>query len=523
VTIAALLLATGSGSHPSQQGGTFRVGIAAQQVDSIDAALTGVAGTGTIVRATCAELMTPPDRPFPEGLRIVPELAAGPARISDGGKTYVFTIREGLRFSTGQPVTARDVAHTIDRVLRPEMKAYAAHFLSDIVGARAVQEGKRKTVSGVIAQGRRLTIRLTRPLGDFNARLAVSTCVVPRTMPVDPEGARPPIPSAAPYYIAEYVPGRRIVLERNRFYRGKRPHRIDRFEIDLTADAPTMLDRVESGDLDYAWLPNADYGERAVQLKRKYGFGKSRFFSTPASFLRYLALNVDRPLFRDNLALRQAVNFAIDREALLRERGPLAGIVTDQYLPPAMPGFRDARLYPLHGPDVRKARRLAQGRLRGGKAVLYTFAVPSSVAQAQVIQRNLGRIGLDVEVRAFPATVVFERVSRRGEPYDLALLGWLADIPDPSSFLDDLFRGDNIPALNYSRFDSPAFNRSLDRASRLTGSARYRAYGKIDVELARNGAPAAAYAYDTALTLVSERTGCVVLNPYLDLAAVCLK
>jgi peptide/nickel transport system substrate-binding protein len=528
--ISAALLAAGlslgaasDGTSASAQGATFRVGIAASEIDSIDSALSGVAGTVTIFRATCAGLMGIRDKPLPEGLRVVPDLAASPPRITDGGKTYVFTLRKGLRFSTGQALTAVDVAHTINRVLRPEMKAYYARYLSDIVGARAVLQGRRTTASGVRASGRKVTIRLTRPLGDFNARLAVGACVVPTTVPVDPEGVKAPVPSAAPYYIAEYAPGRRIVLERNRFYRGARPHRVARIVIDLASDAATMLDRVERDDLDYAWLPNAEFGDRAAELKRRYGVGRSRFFSVPASFLRYLALNSARPLFRDNLRLRQAVNFALDRKALLRERGPLAGIETDQYLPPGMPGFRDARIYPLSGPDVDRARRLARGNLRGGRAVLYAFTGPTEAAQAQIVRRNLERIGLKVTVRSFPPPVVFEKVATPGESFDIALLGWLADIPDPSAFLDDLFNGRNAPGPNFSRFDSPRFNRALDRASSSTGAARYREYGRIDVDLARNGAPAVAYAYDTALTFVSARTSCIVVNPYLDLAAVCVR
>jgi ABC-type oligopeptide transport system substrate-binding subunit len=119
--------------------------------------------------------------------------------------------------------------------------------------------------------------------------------------------------------------------------------------------------------------------------------------------------------------------------------------------------------------------------------------------------------------------VLFDKLATPGEPYDLALAGWLADIPDPSGFLADLFHGRNIPDPNYSRMRSPRFDRLLDQGSRLTGNARYRRYGGLDVALARDGAPAVAYAFDNALTFVSARTGCIVVNPYLDLAAVCVK
>ena len=96
------------------------------------------------------------------------------------------------------------------------------------------------------------------------------------------------------------------------------------------------------------------------------------------------------------------------------------------------------------------------------------------------------------------------------------------DLPDPS-LLNDLFAGANSPDPNFSRFDSPTYNRRLDRASRLVGQRRYAMYGRLDVDLARDAAPAIAYAYDNALTLVSKRVGCIVLNPYLDLAAACLR
>jgi peptide/nickel transport system substrate-binding protein len=521
-----LAIGSGAGAEGArgQADGTFHVGIPAENINTVDLTLAQFPAEVVALRPTCASLLNSRDKPFPAGRQLVPELAADYPRITNGGKTYTFTIRRGLRFSTGAPVTARDVAHTINRLLDPTMKSVAAGFFPDVVGAKAVLAGKAREASGVIVRGNRLTIKLTRVAGDFEAR-AATLCVVPRSLPPDPEGAKAPVPSAGPYYVSEYAPGDRLVLSRNSFYRGTRPHHVESFDIDLAADAATDLDRVDRGLLDYAWVPTSEYSARALEFRREYGLNRTRFFSTPADFLRFFVLNTTRPLFRNNPKLRQAVNYAVDRKALLRERGPLAGYPTDQYLPASIPGYRNERIYPLDHPNVARARELARGNTRSGKATLYVPAGPLGVAQGQILQRNLRNIGVKAEMKQIPSSLFFEKLSHRGEPFDIGWMGWLANLPDPA-LLNDLFDGASIgnpAAANYSYFDSPLYNGRLEAASRLTGSARYRAYGSLDASLARVGAPAIAYAYDSALTLVSQRTGCVVVNPYLDLAAACLK
>jgi peptide/nickel transport system substrate-binding protein len=455
----------------------------------------------------------------------VPGLAVGYPNVTNGGRTYTFTIRKGVRFSTGSPVTARSVAHTINRLLNPRMQSDLVAAYADIVGAQKVIDGKAETASGVTARGDTLVIRLKKPVGDFASRLTEELCVVPETTPIDPEGMKAPAPGAGPYYVAEFVIGERVRLERNRFYRGSRPGHVDRFVFDLTLDSATILDRVDRGELDYGWVSNQSYADRAEEFRRKYGIKGPRFFTVPDRNLRMFVLNTSRPLFRRNVELRQAVNFAVNRRALLRERGPLAGTLTDQYLPPGVPGYRNDRIYPLKGPDLKTANELARGRTRSGKAVLYTIANPIGTAQAQIVKDNLSKIGLEVEVKAFPGPVLFDKLATPGEPFDIGWIGWIG-IMDPF-LLNDLFDGRTIgePGFaNYSYFDSPRYSRLLEAASRLpVGPARYKAYGELDVDIAKHAAPAIAFAYDRALTLVGPRTGCVVLNSTLDLAAVCLK
>lgn len=206
-------------------------------------------------------------------------------------------MRRDFRFSTGKRVTARDFAHTVNRVLSPILDSPEAEGYSDVVGAQAVREGKARTASGVVARGDILTISLTRRDGVFMKRIGLE-CVLPEGTPVDAEGVTAPVPAAGPYYVSQFVPGRSVVLERNPLYRGERPHHVDRFVVDLTLDAPTILDAVERGDLDWGWLTTADYGARAEALKQRYGVNRSRFFVVPGTFLRMFVLNTESPLFR---------------------------------------------------------------------------------------------------------------------------------------------------------------------------------------------------------------------------------
>jgi hypothetical protein len=264
-------------------GGTFRVAEPATYIDSIDGALAGFAGDPAFLDIVCASLMRLPDKPLPAGFRVVPELAAGFPRISNARKTSVFTIRKGLHFNTGASVTAADVAYTINRILNPKLQSGAGGSFSAVVGAQDVLAGRALQASGITASGRTLTIKLTHPVGNFVEDAGTNLCVLPAGLPLQPEGVTAPVPSPAPYDISSYVPGQRIVLDRNTHYRGTRPQHVDRFVFDLTVDENQALDDVLDGTADTAWVPNPYWAARAPEFARRFGINKKRFFSGPGT------------------------------------------------------------------------------------------------------------------------------------------------------------------------------------------------------------------------------------------------
>jgi ABC-type oligopeptide transport system substrate-binding subunit len=405
--------------------------------------------------------------------------------------------------------------------------------VSDIVGQAAYESGKTEHISGVVADGDKVSITLAAPAPDLPARIATPFfCAVPLNAPIDPKGV-PAIPSAGPYYIAAQVPNRRLVLKRNPNYHGSRPQRLKEIAYTIGVAPSRSVADVEAGRSDYiadGYLPPDPDAE--AKLAARYGpasaaarNGKQRYFVNPTLALAFLNLNTSRPLFSD-VHLRKAVSYAIDRRALARHggfvSGPFPAIPSDQYLPPTMPGASRTALYPPAS-DLRTARRLAPDA--HGTAVLYTCNLPFCRLHAQVIRSNLGGLGLHVDVREFPKDELFDRAGRKGAPFDILDSHWFPDYADPADFLNVLLdqriraRGN----LNNSYYTDARLARELARISTLSSGARYRAYSALSVELARDAAPWVAYAVGTNRDFFSARMGCQLFQPVygIDIAALC--
>ncbi len=511
-------------------GGTLRM---ESQLDPkyMDPALAGLPPSWQLLYAMCAKLVNYPDESGPAGSRLIPEVARSlPVRSADG-KTYTFTIRGGFRFSppSNEPVNAQTFKYAIERSLGPHMGAANASQLADVVGEAAYTAGKAPHISGVTARGDTLTIRLRAPAPNLPARLSQPAfCAVPTDTPIDPNGVRA-LSSAGPYYLASYTPGQGIVLKRNPNYRGSRPHWFARIEVATGVPYGRAVADVEAGTAGYTALIGpgvSNVRTFTYQLAARYGpgsqaarDGEQQYFSNPQPEVGYFALNTHRPLFAD-VRMRQAVGYAVNRRTLAQlgePYVPLPESPTDHYLPPGMPGHSDANVYPLT-PDLRKAHALAHGGSR--TAVLYTCDIPSCAQQAEILKTELAAIGLRVQVKKFPVVAMWARLAKPGEPFDITTFGWVSGYPDPAGMLSDMLEG----GAPYPTYDDPIWRRRLAAAAQLTGPGRYLAYGKLDLDLARNAAPLIAFGNAISSDFFSTRIGCETYGVYgMDLAALCVR
>jgi ABC-type oligopeptide transport system substrate-binding subunit len=516
-------------SGQAKVGGTFKHSLSVD-IDYVDPALAYYVPSWAIMYSTAAMLLNYPDAPAPKGSRLTPDVAKGFPRISKNGLTYTFQLKNNFRLANGQPVTAANFVASINRDLNKRMNSPSQPFIEDIAGAQAVIAGTASKATGIKALGKyTLQIKMTKRAPDLLARLAMPFFqAIPTNLPIEPDGVNAPVYTAGPYYIQKWDRNRQVVVVRNKFYKGPRPHNVNSIVVDVGLPLETIKLNIDRGVTDTGDIPPSAHAE----LGRRYGVKKAspgRYFANPAPTILYLAMNHDRPLFGGggvgNLKLKKAVNYVIDRQAIMTQRGAYSGVTNDQYMPPSMRGFKNVAIYPRR-PNLSQARSLAQGQTRGGSGVFYCSNRAPAPQQCQIVQANLRNIGLNMDIKLFPRAVQFEKAGNKGEPFDLTLEGWHMDYFDPYDFIF-LVDGTTIRPtnnVNFSYFNSSAFNKKIARAKTLVGVPRYRAFSQLDQDLAKNGAPLATYGTPNDRHYVSSRTGCYHYHPVYtwDYSALCL-
>ena len=344
----------------ARKGGTLR--LASLDDVTVDTALAYSPTSAPVGFATCAKLFNHPDAEEAKGTDVIKEVVKNFA-VSRDRRTYTFDLHRGFRFHTGAPVTAQSFADAFTRDAQPDLESPARGFMREIVGARAVIDGKAASISGIRVLGRyRLQIRLTRPVGDFTTRLTMGFfCPILPDTPIaeidDPAGS-------GPYYVYERESPISASCSDATRSTGEGARRTSTRSCGRSATARRL-----------ACLPSSRIGSTTASLSAASPQRRTEVWprsaastdqtgscsSRPGLSTWYYAFNHDRPAFDGpgQIPLKKAINFAIDRLALTRPAGYLAGKRTDQILPPAL--ARSASIYPLGGPNLAAARASMPG------------------------------------------------------------------------------------------------------------------------------------------------------------------
>jgi YVTN family beta-propeller protein len=473
------------------------------------------------------------------GNTLVGDLAASVPKPSDGGRTYTFQLRPGLRFSDGVPVRPEDFRATIERVVRlTPRRGLTPPFYGGIAGAEACNPGRCDLSKGIETDtpARTITIRLRRPDAEFAHKLALPLAyVLPAHTPARMMRGRPP-PGTGPYRIAAFTPGHSVRLVRNPRFRSwsaeARPDGFpDAIDFTISSNPAAQVAAVKHGRAD-AVVAAGEFGgmlsldqDRALTLADANHVLTGSAPNTNSFFVNVRARPFDDP------RVRRALNYAIDRRRMVKLAGggSLAGL-SCQVLPPGLPGYaptcpytRDAT--PGGGwsaPDLARARRLiAATGSRGARVQVWGF--PKYAAVTRYAGEVLRHLGYRVRVRLLPLPGYFDYVADSRHHVQLGFMGWIDDFLTPSSFFAPFRCSQLVPNsianANFSEFCDRGLDAAYAAALAARGTDANARWAALDRRVLA-ASPTIPVFNRRTLLLVSDRLGNAQmhqeLGPLLD-------
>ncbi|MFD4242460.1 ABC transporter substrate-binding protein [Streptomyces sp. NPDC058525] len=468
--------------------------------------------------------------PGEQSTELVPDLATANAEISDGGKTYKYTLKDNVTWEDGTPITAQDIKYGIQRTWAQDVISGGPVYLMQVLDPKTEYPGPYKDTApdklGLKAietpDAKTIIFKLPVPNGDFENMLAM-----PAASPVKQEkdtaakyGLKPF--SSGPYKIDSYEPNKSMKLSRNENWKPEsdtiRKALPDSISVTFMSNADDMDKRLMNGEFDLD-INATGIGQaaRATALKDH----KDNLDNGQTGFIRYAVFPQTVAPF-DNIECRKAVIYAADKKSLQTARGgPQAGgDIAPNMLPLGIKGS-DGKYDPYEvlkndgKPNLEKAKEAlkACGKESGFKT---TIAVrnnkPVEVATAVSLQNALKQVGIEADVDQFDGAqtsgIIGSPKVVKEKGYGIIIMGWGADFPSGQGFSQPLVDGRYILQSgnnNFSELNDPAINKLFDDAIAETDPTKA---GDIYKQMNQKVSEAAVYlpfVYDKTITWRSSR------------------
>jgi peptide/nickel transport system substrate-binding protein len=538
ITSAAAACGGDSGSGGSSafdpadcRGGTLTV-LNQGGLDEFDPARLYTSGGGALPTLVYRTLTTRQRVAGEAGTRPVPDLATDLGTPSDNARTWTFTLKDGLKFDDGTPITAADVKYGIERSFSPDLPGGAPYLHDWLIGGTGYKgpyDGGGDLKSIETPGPKTIVFRLRQPHGDFSY-LATATqfAPVPKAKDTGTKYKNAPV-SSGPYKVDRYEPGKKLVLTRNphwsRSVDGQRLACPDRIEVTAGLDATVINQRLVSGAGADARAITTDTPVGPEQLARLGGDPGLAKRVTRGVFgeTKYLAFDTTKKPF-DDVRVRQAFAYAINRQSVVNAVGgsSLASPATT-FLPEGKAfGHQPYDHFPAgeSGNPAKAKELLAQAGHANGLTVELAF--PNSdeggygPKVAAAVQDALKQAGVTVKQKPLGEEDYRTITGKPATQPPLTLQSWGADWPAGGPFLIPIFDGRQILRgggnYNLAQLDDPAVNAEIDAISRLTDPARAAPrWGALDARIGEKALLVPLYHPRTVVLYGKD-----VKNAYLD-------
>jgi peptide/nickel transport system substrate-binding protein len=435
-------------------------------------------------------LLTYPHEAGEGGTQPVPGLAQDMPQISNGGRTYQLTLRKGMKYSDGQPIVASDFKFAIERLFTVD--SGGSVFYEDIVGAEEFADGDADSITGIETndQTGEITINLVKPNGTMPNILGLMfSAPIPKNTPNadDPAGLTDnPPPASGPYMLSNVDSPRTAVMVRNPQFKTVQDAgatevadgNVDQINIAQNKSNSNQVTGVINGDIDF--MVDPPIADRLPEVQQRYS---DRFRFEESINTYYFFMNTQTPPFND-IRVRQAVNYAVDPEALNRVFGGLLE-PTQQILPPGMPGYQEYELYPA--PDMAKAQQLlAEANPADKDITVWTNDEPDRRRIGAYYEDLLKQLGFNTTLKVISGDVYFTTIGNEKTPdLDTGFANWYQDFPHPDDFFRPLLNGESDLPTNSNNFSSvriPELDQQMDQllTQQLTDPGVEDEYAALD-------------------------------------------
>jgi len=551
-----------------QKGGTFVGGMLGDISAAFDPQKEYYSVTWEYYRCCLLRtLLTYPALPGTEGNELVPDIAEDLPEVSEDGLTWTFNLKQGIMYSPplqDTEVVADDFIRAMERTANPKTNTGGYGFYYSVIeGFDEFGEGKADTISGMTAvDDYTLEITLTDPVGDLGYRMAM-----PTTAPI-PEGVTDGhdkdygrfLIGTGPYMIegtdqldfsappgdqkptSGYKPGKLIVFVRNPSWKAEtdevRKAYIDRFEFPIGGTEEDIANKIDAGEVDLS----VD-GVPPAQQIRQYQADpnkKDNIHVFQEDVIRYIEMNVAEPPF-DDIAVRKAVNWALDKDGMRRVRGgPLFGEIAGHNIVPSLLGGELEGYDPYGSENSQGDIEAAKEEMKNSKydtdgdgvcdapeckgVLAVTDEADPYPDQAALIQDNFKPLGITLDVKSFERNTMYDKCLNPDEHTAICLApAWGKDYPDATTYGEPLFgdtaiypaccnrsllgaSSDLLKKAGYETTDVPSADDKIAECDETpAGDERFQCWGELDTALMEEHVPWIPYLFSNSVDVVSER------------------
>ncbi|MCF4140175.1 ABC transporter substrate-binding protein [Streptomyces sp. Tue 6430] len=460
-------------------------------------------------------------------LTVVGDIATDSGKSTDGGKTWTYTLKDGVKDDQGNVITSADIRHTVERLYSKVIfdgPTYLQNWLSGSDYRKALPDGpyKGKHLPDTVLEtpdAKTVVFHFDKPRPDLPQALAMAGYGIVPAKRDTKEGYDKAPASLGPYKISDYKSGKSLTLVKNDQWDPKtdsvRHQYVNGYNFSTTIDQASQTKRLISDQGDAKNAIQFTDSVDPAQLSTVIGnaAAKKRTIQGYQPYVWQMSFNLDR--MKDK-KVRDAIAYALPSQAMVQaDGGRYGGEVAGGLMAPTLPGF-DPKYDPFgklkkpNGDPAKAKELLKEAGVKEGTKLTYAYSnSPRGQAQMVIVKDALSKIGFSVQAKEIDRASFYEQIGKLANPYDLYMTGWGQDWSSPSTVITPVYDGTQVAdgASNYSHIKDPEVDALIQKALTQQPTEAAKTWEKAHHLIVEKVNPAAPVYYSKQIQLYGSNIG----------------